>query len=543
MTTMAERVETGSPKMERPEVFHKAMQISERRTVPTPEELAIINRYTKRTHSAEEIYVSACDLCNDQRDRSFEWFPEDVLADFAASLPAKSLLGGHDHSGLPMGLWFDAAVQSGTVNGKPARVLHAKSYIVKTRENEHHRAQLEGGVYRYASVGFRALDLLCDICGQSWFGFDCQHYAGETYEVDGKRVIATAHYTRSDEHPAEAVEGSIVYLGCQFDAELKAVEGQKSFGGITRPRERAAAHADDAGGAEEAVGAKPYPGEHACRLEDPDNYSTCRRQNDAREHEGKKYDVITCKRKDDPDKWDEQAYRYNSGEWTADQARSHCETHDGTFEAASGGEDAAPAADMAARLDAIMRAYPGWTMEQLRELAAGQIDWLEKWMSQMDSEVRAKIGRVLSAANETKLRQARELIDQGAAMIAEVLQAVEQTQGDALNVATLKLAIDTSQPMEALAALQKAVEDTLSTVKESPAETVEPDATDSGAPSAENTPDALNARLARESLEQSLQRAGVPIRPEELLGSSGDAATAAEDSNERGAEDRNDDRG
>jgi hypothetical protein len=32
------------------------------------------------------------------------------------------------------------------------------------------------------------------------------------------------------------VEGSIVYLGCQHDAEMRAAESQKSFDGIVLPR-------------------------------------------------------------------------------------------------------------------------------------------------------------------------------------------------------------------------------------------------------------------------------------------------------------------
>jgi len=77
---------------------------------------------------------------------------------------------------------------------------------------------------------------------------------------------------------------------------------------------------------------KPYPQEHSCRLKSPDLYKTCRRT--SRTSDGKKYSVLTCQRKDDASKWEEQAYRYDKEVWTATQARAHCKEHDGTFEAA-----------------------------------------------------------------------------------------------------------------------------------------------------------------------------------------------------------------
>jgi len=245
----------------RPSVFYKAVAVNGRRSAtPTRSELELINRFARRALAGDEVYVGECDLCNDGVDRAFERFTVEVLQDFADSLPGKSLLAGHDHGSLPLGLWFDARLRCDELG---VTHLRPSYYIVKTRDNEHHRAQLDGGVYRYASIGFRAQDLVCDICGKSWFGWECQHYPGQAYNVEGKRVIATARYTRSDARPAEAVEGSIVYLGCQYDAELKAAMAQKSFGGIIMPRVRnvASQHAQAGTQPRAAVLHKPTPGE------------------------------------------------------------------------------------------------------------------------------------------------------------------------------------------------------------------------------------------------------------------------------------------
>jgi HK97 family phage prohead protease len=102
---------------------------------------------------------------------------------------------------------------------------------------------------------------------------------------------------------------------------------------------------------------KPYPNEHSCRLNPPGDYDEFRRTN--RQSEGKTYSIILGKLKNE-DIWEEQAFRYNKDVWDADEARAHCEKHDGTFEAASkalpiqGAEIITPEDKEAAELDSIV---------------------------------------------------------------------------------------------------------------------------------------------------------------------------------------------
>jgi HK97 family phage prohead protease len=76
---------------------------------------------------------------------------------------------------------------------------------------------------------------------------------------------------------------------------------------------------------------KPYPNEHACRLNDPGKYDRLRRRNGDREHDGKKIDVIYGIK---DGKSEVQALRYPKEEWTAAAAKAHCKDQDGSFEAA-----------------------------------------------------------------------------------------------------------------------------------------------------------------------------------------------------------------
>ena len=78
---------------------------------------------------------------------------------------------------------------------------------------------------------------------------------------------------------------------------------------------------------------KPYPNEHACRLRNPGDFQDGSFRSTERAHNGKKYRVIMGRLKGE-ESMAEQAYRYDKDTWSASEARSHCTSHKGSFEAA-----------------------------------------------------------------------------------------------------------------------------------------------------------------------------------------------------------------
>jgi len=76
---------------------------------------------------------------------------------------------------------------------------------------------------------------------------------------------------------------------------------------------------------------KPYPNEHACRLENPNDFDKFNRVTCGQKHNGKCIDVIYGVK---AGKSKIQALRYPKKIWTASAAKSHCKTRDGSFEAA-----------------------------------------------------------------------------------------------------------------------------------------------------------------------------------------------------------------
>jgi hypothetical protein len=83
----------------------------------------------------------------------------------------------------------------------------------------------------------------------------------------------------------------------------------------------------------------PYPNEHSCRLQDPDQYDSFARGECDQKHNGKCIDVIYGI-KNNPKRHSEvQALRYPTKNWTESEARDHCKTRKGSFEPASKGKE------------------------------------------------------------------------------------------------------------------------------------------------------------------------------------------------------------
>jgi len=182
----------------------------------TAEILAKINTFSLRELTPEEVFVRRFLMAHNAVDRDNERFPEPILDDFARTLPGKSLLNGHDRYTLPLGLYFDAFTEELTpeqfkvLTGEEARlpegigmvkVLWGWVYMLKADFNESTTANIDAGIYRHASIGFKASDI--------------------------NPVKGPFENTLYWEYvpPGEALEGSIVWLGAQPGATAQKRHG------------------------------------------------------------------------------------------------------------------------------------------------------------------------------------------------------------------------------------------------------------------------------------------------------------------------------
>jgi len=204
----------------------KAANISPGTGVPTAEELAEINKFTRRELAAEEVYTFSVVLCDNEIDRDCEQFVPEALKKLAELFAGKS--GGYNHSGNAheqVMRIYDAAAQAHDVKqnsvGEPYVRLQAKAYLLRGKENEKLINAIDAGIRKEVSVSCAVRGVTCSICGKppSVDG-GCTHMRGKEY--DGK----LCYRILSD--PSDAYEFSFVMVPAQPAA---GVTKSKSPGG------------------------------------------------------------------------------------------------------------------------------------------------------------------------------------------------------------------------------------------------------------------------------------------------------------------------
>lgn len=179
--------------------------------LPDREQLEEINRLTRRPLGAEEVYVFALRLCDNQVDRDNERFSQKTLEELAPMFVGKSGIFDHNWSarGQSARIFRTQLVQEPetlTRAGDPCCWLKGWAYMVRTRENEGLIAEIEGGIKKEVSVGCAVKQAVCSICGAPREK-NCGHKPGEEY--DGRLCFISL------EGAADAYEFSFVAVPAQ----------------------------------------------------------------------------------------------------------------------------------------------------------------------------------------------------------------------------------------------------------------------------------------------------------------------------------------
>lgn len=149
----------------------------------------------------EDLYTCRALIANTLVDADYEKFSVSFLHNLAATLPGKSVIVGHDKSGLPVGKVQNAEVMGEELYGDLA-FLPEDNLVPK----------IKAGIVDYVSIGFCGEECSCSICGKNMYGSECQHYPGKAYE--GQECIGTWV------GDGESLELSLVYLGAQKGARI-----------------------------------------------------------------------------------------------------------------------------------------------------------------------------------------------------------------------------------------------------------------------------------------------------------------------------------
>lgn len=187
-------------------------------------DIGLINRYALRELSPDEVFTFNATLCDDQIDRDLEAFSVLSLKRLQSLFVGKPLIVDHEWSSKNQSgrVYKTMLVSDGHVNR-----LRASIYMVKTPGMEETIKQIEGGILREVSIGFRCKRRACSVCGKD-MRYDymtgkvkCEdgHVRGDT--VNGKMVHSVL------EDPEDAFEVSLVAVPAQREAGITKSAARK----------------------------------------------------------------------------------------------------------------------------------------------------------------------------------------------------------------------------------------------------------------------------------------------------------------------------
>ena len=180
---------------------------------PTDEELGLINAYTRRELSADEVYVFSVVLCDNDVDRDGERFTVESLFELEKLFVGKTGIFDHDPSAKNqtariISCRVENVASRTTATGDEYFCLKARAYLPRTEGNSELIAALDSGIVKEVSVGCAVGKILCSVCGDD-IGM-CPHRKGETY--GGK--LCCGELTE----PYDAYEWSFVAVPAQKNA-------------------------------------------------------------------------------------------------------------------------------------------------------------------------------------------------------------------------------------------------------------------------------------------------------------------------------------
>lgn len=147
-------------------------------------ELELINSYTRRDLSADEVYVFSVVLCDNDIDRDNERFTVESLFALEKLFVGKTGIIDHNPSAKNQTARIFAC-EVETVSGMKTKMgddyfrLKARAYIPKSDGNRDVITALDSGIVKEVSVGCAVERTVCSICGQPISV--CSHTKGDTY--------------------------------------------------------------------------------------------------------------------------------------------------------------------------------------------------------------------------------------------------------------------------------------------------------------------------------------------------------------------------
>lgn len=195
---------------------------------PTDDDLALINQFTMRELSADEVFIFKAVLCDNKLDRQYESFTVKALQELQALFLGKTVIKDHMRTAdNQVARIYKTELQTSATElgaaGEPYTQLVAHCYMLHNDANAALIADIQGGIKKEGSVGFRASGAVCSVCGTDNVQSYCNHWPGRTYKKDTGDTLCTFSLTGA----SDAYEFSLVAVPAQRAAGVsKSYTGQ-----------------------------------------------------------------------------------------------------------------------------------------------------------------------------------------------------------------------------------------------------------------------------------------------------------------------------
>ena len=182
--------------------------------IPT-EDLVLINIYTRKELTEDDVYTFTVTLCDNDVDRDYEAFTREALRGLEKFFLGKTGIFDHNpiaenQSARIYKTWCEEDTKRKTVFGESYYCLKAKAYILRNDKNKSLIEEIEGGIKKEVSVSCSMNSTLCSVCGKELKLGLCEHRKGRTY--GGKLCYGILS------EPKDAYEWSFVAVPAQRNA-------------------------------------------------------------------------------------------------------------------------------------------------------------------------------------------------------------------------------------------------------------------------------------------------------------------------------------
>ena len=178
-------------------------------------EMELVNLYSRKELSLDEVYLFSVALCDNEIDRDFEMFSVESLEKLSELFVGKTGIIDHNPSAKNQkARIISCSVEP--VEGKKNRFgedycrLVCRAYILRSEENRPLIDQIDAGIIKEVSVGCSVKSTVCSVCGESIHSPLCAHRKGEEYS--GKLCCGILT------DPVDAYEFSFVAVPAQRNA-------------------------------------------------------------------------------------------------------------------------------------------------------------------------------------------------------------------------------------------------------------------------------------------------------------------------------------